>query len=150
MTEGGWLVVGSLVRRGELIMQSHSGVLIDVTKLERLFIPADRRFGHSFVKEALRQPGVGLHNVWKGMAMFHSLANLLQLTDGFVEQPHFAEGYAEIVMRLGIFVGGGYVLLEFVLQFPEHLGQIHPRIRADLRRRSRLRQRSYLCGAISE
>src|SRR5438128_12427047 len=83
---------------GQLVMQSHPGVLINVSKFERPFIPANCGFGHPLVEETLRQPGVSLHDLRERMASFHGLADLLQLSDSFVEQPHFAKSDTKVVM----------------------------------------------------
>ena len=46
------------------------------------------------------------------MSAIDGLAGFLQLSDGLVEQAHFAEGDAEVVVRLGIFVRGGNIGFE--------------------------------------
>ena len=91
-------------------MQGGAGVLIDGGQLERPLIPADGGFRNALIQEALGQPGVGLHDVREGMTAIHRLAHLLQFADRFVQQAHFAEGHAEVVMGFRIFVRGGGVL----------------------------------------
>ena len=58
------------------------------------------------------------------MSVIEGLAGLLQLSDGLVEQAHFAEGDAEVVMRFGILVGGGDIGFEILLEFAKHFGEI--------------------------
>ena len=92
--------------------------------VESLVVPADGGLGHAFFEEALRQPGVSLHDLRERMPVIERLAGLLQFSDGLVEQAHFAEGDAEIVMRLGIFVGGGDIGFEILLEFAKHFREI--------------------------
>ena len=58
------------------------------------------------------------------MSAIERLAGLLQFSDGLVEQAHFAEGDAEIVVRLRIFIGGGDIGFEILFEFAEHFGEI--------------------------
>ena len=39
------------------------------------------------------------------MSAIEGLAGFLQFANGLIEQAHFAEGDAEVVVRFGIFVG---------------------------------------------
>src|SRR4051794_25410596 len=102
--ERGRIVAGTLERGSELVMQRGASFLLQVGKLQGLFVPADRNFGHSFFKEALGQPGISLHQVGESVAAVDELAYFLQLTDSFVEQAHFAERDTQVVVRLWIFV----------------------------------------------
>src|SRR6266568_7927675 len=86
------------VGRAEFIVQRHAGVLIDIRKLKRLFIPTDGCFRNTLIKKALSEPGIGLHDLREGIAALHRLADLLQLADRFFQQAHFAESYAEVVV----------------------------------------------------
>ena len=91
---------------------------------ESLVIPADGGLGHALFEEALRQPGVSLHDLRERMSVIEGLAGLLQFSDGLVEQAHFAEGDAEVVMRFGIFVGGSDVGFEIMFELAKHFGEI--------------------------
>ena len=57
-------------------------------------------------------------------AVIERLADLLQFADSLVEQSHFAEGDAEVVVRFGILVGGSNVFFEILLELAEHVGKI--------------------------
>src|SRR5215469_2217105 len=70
-------VARSLVRRGELIVQRHASFVVEIGQLESLFVPANGRFRHAFVEEALGEPGIGLHYLRERMATIHRLTNFL-------------------------------------------------------------------------
>ena len=89
---------------------------------ESFLIPANRGLGHALVEEALRQPGVSLHDLRERMSAIDGLAGLLQLANGFIEQAHFAERDAEVVMGFGILFSGGGAGFEILFQLAEHLG----------------------------
>ena len=97
-------------------------------------VPADGGLGHAFVEEALRQPGVGLHDLQEGMSAIDGLAGLLQLADGFVEQAHFAEGDAKVVVSFGIFFDCGGASFEILFQFAKHFREIDAGVLAEGRR----------------
>src|SRR5580700_2261931 len=91
MLKGRGFVAGGLVGGGQFVVQSGARFFVDARGAERLLVPADGGLRQSLVEEALRQPGVSLHDLWERVSALDSLAGLLQLTDGFIEQAHFAE-----------------------------------------------------------
>src|SRR5579864_770261 len=125
VAQRGRLVSRVLEGRSQFVVQGGAGLLIDGRKFERLFVPADCSFRDSFVEEALRQPGVSLHELRESTATLGGLANLLEFPNRFVEQTHFAEGDPEVVMRFGILVCRGSVLFQFVLELAKHVRQIN-------------------------
>ena len=114
-------------------MKRDAGFAVDAGNVQSFVIPADGGFGNALFEEALRQPGVGLHDLREGMSAIEGLAGLLQFSDGLIEQAHFAESDAEVVMRFGIFVGGGNVGFEIVLEFAKHFGEIDAGVFAERR-----------------
>src|SRR5260370_20601260 len=106
-------------------MEGGSRFLIQGWKLQRLLIPANRNFWHSLIQKTLRQPRVGLHDLRERVTVFYGLANFLQLTDSFVKQSHLAECDPKVVVRLRILVCTRSTFFEFLLQLPEHIGEIN-------------------------
>ena len=104
MFESRAFVSGGLIGAGEFVMQSGARVFVDGGDGERFLVPANRSFRHAFLEEALRQPGIGLHYLREGMPAIDRLAGFLQFADRFIQKSHLAEGNAEIVVGLGIFV----------------------------------------------
>src|SRR5580704_10611060 len=98
MLEGRGFVAGGFVGGGQFVVQSGAGFFVDAGSVEGLLVPANGGLGQALVEEALREPGVSLHDLREGMPTFDRLAGLLQLADGFIEQAHFAEGDAEVVV----------------------------------------------------
>ena len=96
-------------------MQRSASFLFQIWKLQGFFVPADRNLRHALFKEALGEPGIGLHQVGEGVAAIDELADLLQLADSFVEESHFPEGYSQVVVRLWIFVGVGRIMFKLLL-----------------------------------
>src|ERR1700693_2106118 len=68
------------------------------------------------------------------MSAVDSLTGLLQLANGFIEQSHFAEGDAEVVVGFRIFFGSRRAGFEVVLELAEHFRKIHAGILAEWRR----------------
>ena len=124
MLEGGGFVAGGFIGGGEFIVESGAGFFVNPGGGESLVIPADCRLRHALVEEALGKPGIGLHNLREGMAAIDGLAGLLQLADSFIEQSHFAEGDAEVVVGFGIFFGGGSADFEIVFELAEHFREV--------------------------
>src|SRR5947207_11436425 len=110
-------------------MDREPGFLIKSRYGERLFKPANGSVRDAFVEKALGEPGVSLNDLNERMSAFDGVADLLQFRYGFVKQAHLAEGDSEIVMRLGIFIGRGYVLFEFLFKFAEHFREIYALLR---------------------
>ena len=105
-------------------MQRGASFLLQIWKFQGFLIPADCNFWHAFVKEALRQPGVSLHEIRESVAAIDILADLLQLADRLVEQSHLAESNSQVVMRLWIFVSAGRIVFKLLLQFAKHAGEV--------------------------
>ena len=63
------------------------------------------------------------------------LAHKTLKTNRFIEQTHLAESDSEVVMRLGILLGGGYLFFEFVTDLSEHVSQIDAGCHVGLARR---------------
>src|SRR6266849_4974996 len=103
--EGRWFVPGSFVGRAQFVVEGHARLTIDAGNLQSLFIPADSGLGYALFEETLGEPGIGLHDLRKGASTIYGLTGLLQFSDGLIQQPHFAEGDAEIVVSLRIVVG---------------------------------------------
>src|SRR5262249_37126091 len=76
--------------------------------MQRFLVPADRSLRRSLIDQTLRQPGVGLNGLGECSAVVERVAYLLQLADGFVQQSHFLEGDAEVVMCFRIFFRFGF------------------------------------------
>jgi hypothetical protein len=68
------------------------------------------------------------------MSAIDGLAGLLQLANGFIEQAHFAEGDAKVVMGFRVFFGGGRAGFEIVFELAEHFREIHASVLAEGRR----------------
>ena len=102
--------------------------------MKSLLIPANRGLGDALVEEALRQPGISLHDLRERMSAIDGLAGLLQLANGFIEQAHFAEGDAEVVMGLRILFSGGRAGFKILFQLAEHLGEIDASVFTEGRR----------------
>ena len=111
---------------------------------ESFVVPADGGFRHAFFEEALRQPGISLHDLRERMPAIKRLAGLLEFADGFIEQAHLTEGDAQVVVRLGIFVGSSNIRFEILLEFAKHLGEIDSSVFAEWRR---LRSGTVAAGA---
>src|SRR5580700_674325 len=139
MLEGRGFVAGGFVGGGQFVVQSGAGFFVDAGSVEGLLVPANGCLGQALVEEALREPGVSLHDLREGMPAFDRLAGLLQLADGFIEQAHFAEGDAEVVVGFRILFGGGSSDFEIVFEFAEHFGEIDASILAEGRRLGRRR-----------
>ena len=134
MLEGRRLVAGGFVGGGQFVVERDAGFAIDGRHLESLSYQRTAASGHSFFEEALGQPGVSLHDLRESMSAIEGLASLLEFSDGLVEQSHFAESDAEVVVRLGIFVGGGDIGFEILLEFAKHFGEIDACVFAERRR----------------
>jgi|SRR5690349_2712341 len=106
-------------------MESGARFLVDARHLQRSLIPTDGSLRNSLVEEALRKPGISLHELGEGMTALCGLSHLLEFPDGFVEQSHFTEGNPEVVMCLRILIGAFGVAFEFLLEFAEHVGKIN-------------------------
>src|SRR5579883_316330 len=124
MLQGGVLVLGGFIGGGQFVVQGGAGFFIERGQLEGLFIPADGRFGDALVEEALGEPGIGLHDQLERVAAVDGLADFLEFSDGLVEQSHFAEGDAEVVVGFGILFGDRVLFFEFVADLAEHVGQV--------------------------
>src|SRR5208337_1704367 len=133
MLDRGGLVAGGFIGRGQFVIEGNAGFAINGGYAESLLVPPDGSLGHALFQEALCQPGVGLHDLRERMSAIERLAGLLQFSDGFVEQSHFAEGNTEVVMRFWIFVGGSDVGLEVLLEFAKHFREVHTRFFAERR-----------------
>ncbi len=59
-----------------------------------------------------------LHRVLEGFSLVGSLDNFLKFADSFLEQTHFAESDAEVVVRFEIFVFAAH-FAEFGAEFIE-------------------------------
>src|SRR5271157_5308947 len=79
MLDGGWLVAGGFIGRGQLVVEGNAGFAINRGYAESLLVPADGSLGHALFQEALRQPGVGLHDLGERLSAIEGLAGLLQL-----------------------------------------------------------------------
>ena len=64
------------------------------------------------------------------MSAIHRLAGFLQLANGFIEQAHFAEGDAKVVMGFRILFRGGGAGFEIVFEVPEHFREINASVLA--------------------
>src|SRR3954471_22260721 len=82
------------------------------------------------------------------MPTFDPVADLLQFRNRFVEQPHFPEGNAQVVMGLGVFVDYWRAFFQFALQLTKHLREIHAVL--CVRRFGASTQRTYWSLAIAE
>ena len=115
-------------------MERGAGFFVDTGSFQSLVIPAHGGLRNAFVEEALRKPGIGLNDLRKWMAAIDGLAGFLQLADSFIEQAHFAEGDAEVVVGFGILFGGGSADFEIVFKLAEHFREIDASIFAEGRR----------------
>src|ERR1700678_2665235 len=115
MLERGRFVPGCFVGSGEFVVERGAGFFVDAGSGKSFLIPANGCLGHTLVEEALGQPSIGLHDLRERMSAVNGLAGFLQFADGFIEQTHFAEGDAEVVVGLGIFFGGGRAGLEMLV-----------------------------------
>src|SRR3954464_14910275 len=80
---------------------------------------------YSFFQKALSQPGIRLHDVRECLPALDCLAYFLQLSDGLIHKAHFLESYAQVVVRLRIFIlTGTGIFLQSLLEFTENLAQI--------------------------
>src|SRR5208337_5095083 len=102
--EGGGFIASGLIGSRDFVVESGARLFVDALGIEGFLVPADRGLGDALVEEALCQPGIGLHDLRERMSAVDGLAGLLQLANGFIEQAHFAESDAEVVMGLGILV----------------------------------------------
>src|SRR5947199_10538628 len=59
------------------------------------------------------------------MSVLRSLGHLLELANGFVQQPHFTEGDAQVVVSVRVFIRTRAFALKLLLQFAEHVGKIN-------------------------
>src|SRR5262249_34750920 len=77
--------------RSQLVMQCSTGLLVQARQPQGFFVPAHSGLGNALVKEALRQPGVSLHDLIEALTILGRLADFLELTDCFIKQAHLAE-----------------------------------------------------------
>jgi hypothetical protein len=112
-------------------VQSGARFFVDARGGESFLIPANRGLGNALVEEALSQPGISLHDLRERMSAIDGLAGLLQLANGFIEQAHFAEGDAQVVMSFRIFFSGGGAGFEILFELAEHFREIDASILAE-------------------
>src|SRR5580692_12067047 len=85
MLQGGGLVAGGFIGCCEFIVESGAGFFVDAGSVESFLVPANGGLRQALVEEALREPGVGLHDLREGMSALDGLASFLQLANGFIE-----------------------------------------------------------------
>src|SRR5207302_2123316 len=144
--EGRSLIASRFISRRQFVMESDPRLAVDGRHFQSLVVPADSGLGNAVVEEALRQPGVRLHDLRARMPVIERLNGFLKLSDGLVEQAHFTESDTEVVVRLGILVGGCYIGLEIFFQLAEHVCQIDASVfpkRGRFGGRGRRRRRQY-------
>ena len=124
--EGRGSVTGRFIGCGQLIVESRPGFFVNARGIEGFLVPANSGLRNAFVEKALCQPSISLHGLREGMSAINSLAGLLQFANSFVEQTHFAERDAEIVVSLGIFFSGGGAGFEILLQLSKHFREVNP------------------------
>jgi len=66
-------------------MESGARFLVDARHLQRSLVPTNGGLRNALVEEALRQPGISLHQLRKCMTSLRGLCNLLEFSDGFIE-----------------------------------------------------------------
>src|SRR5262249_10942493 len=107
------------------IPQGDFAFRFDAGKIQSALIPNGSDGRLALVHESDPKKRVALHGIAEGTAMLAGFCNFLKLADGFVDQTHFAESNAEVVVRLEIFVFGAHFAkfgAEFVEDFLEWAG----------------------------
>src|SRR5260370_5819929 len=75
---------------------------------KRSVVPDGGNTGLAFCYEGKAQQRAALHDVRERPAELGGLGDFLKFADGFFQQAHFAEGGAQVVMRLEIFLFGAH------------------------------------------
>ena len=81
-------------------------LLVEAGCFQRTHVPLDGNRGHLLFHETNRQQTARLEEIRRKVSFPRTLHNLLKLSNGFVQQPHLPESHTQIVMGLGIILGG--------------------------------------------
>src|SRR6266403_4131915 len=112
------------MRRGQFVVDRHLALIVDGRSRQCLFVPFDRRFRNALLHETTSEPGVRLDHLSEWVPVLDGAAHFLQLANSFVEQAHFFERNAQVVMRVRIFgVSSARALLHVFFEFVEQIAQ---------------------------
>src|SRR5260370_824426 len=100
----------------QIIPQGERAFRIIAGGLQRALIPDGSDGRLAFFHESKSKKRAALHGVTEGAAAIAGFGNFLELANGFLEEPHFTKGDAQVVVRFEVFV------------FRAHLTQFGPKL----------------------
>src|SRR6266478_2021475 len=106
----------------QIIQQGEGTFGVHIRGAQGAFVPDSGDAGLAFFHEGETQQGAALHGVAERFAAVRGLGDFLKFADGLFQEAYFAEGDAEIVVRLQIFILGAH-FSEFGAKFIENFLQ---------------------------